>query len=74
MNPLKQSKEFFDRFIKYALQNEKELKIFKRILDYIEDIESFLFVIKLNTSHIFQKYEKLKTDPIKMTGSLKLLK
>ena len=74
MNPLKQSKEFFNRFIKYALQNEKELKIFKRILDYIEDIESFLFVINLNTSHIFQKYEKLKTDPIKMTGSLKLVK
>ena len=74
MNPLKQSKEFFDRFIKYILKKEMELKIFKRILNYIEDIESFLFAINLNINQIFQNYEKLKTDPIKMTGSLKLVK
>lgn len=58
MNPLKQNKEFFNRFIQYALKNDKELKIFKRILNYIEDIESFLFAINSNIVLIFKKYEK----------------
>ena len=74
MNPLKQSKEFFNGFIQYALKNDKELKIFKRILNYIEDIESFLYGINSNIVQIFQNYEKLKEDPIKMTSSLKLVK
>ena len=45
MNPLRQSKEFFNRFIKYALNKDKEVEIFKRILNYIENIESYLFAI-----------------------------
>ena len=60
MNPLKQNKDYFNRLIQYALKNDKELKIFKRILNYIEDIESFLFAINSNIFLIFQKYEKLK--------------
>jgi hypothetical protein len=74
MNPLKQNKNFFNKFIQYALKNDKELKIFKLILNNIEDIESFLFAINSNIVLIFQKYEKLKEDPIKMTASLKLVK
>ena len=74
MNPLKQKKEFYDNFVKYALKNEKKIKVFKRILDYVEDIETFLFIINSNIEHIFKIYEKLKTDPIKMTSSLKLVK
>jgi hypothetical protein len=73
-NPLKQKKEFYDNFIKYALKKEKELKIFKRILNYVEDIETFLFIINSNIEQIFKKYDKLKIDPIKMTANLKLVK
>ena len=73
-NPLKQRKEFYDKFIKYALKTEKDLKIFRRILDYVEDIETFLFIINSNIEQIFKKYEKLKIDPIKMTANLKLVK
>jgi hypothetical protein len=74
MNPLRQSKEFFNRFIKYALNKDKEVEIFKRILNYIENIESYLFAINSNKEQIFQKYENLKEDPLKMESSLKLVK
>ena len=74
MNPLKQNQKFYNGFVQYALKKEKDLKIFKRILNYIEDIETFLFVINANIEKIFQIYDKLKTDPIKMTANLKLVK
>ena len=74
MNPLKQNQKFYNEFVLYALKKEKDLKIFKRILNYIEDIETFLFVINSNMEKIFQRYDKLKTDSIKMTASLKLVK
>ena len=74
MNPLKQNQKFYNEFVLYALKTEKDLKIFKRILNYIEDIETFLFIINSNMEKIFQRYDKLKTDPIKMTASLKLVK
>ena len=74
MNPLRQSKEFFNRFIKYALNKDKEVEIFKRILNYVENIESYLFAINSNKEQIFQKYENLKEDPLKMKSSLKLVK
>ena len=74
MNPLRQSKEFFNRFIKYALNKDKEVEIFKRILNYIENIESYLFAINSNKEQIFQKYENLKEDPLKMKSSLKHVK
>lgn len=59
MYPLNQSQEFYNGFIKYTLENGKDLKIFKRVLNYIEDIETFLFVINENIDQIFKKYEKL---------------
>ena len=74
MNPLKQKKEFYDNFIKYALKKKKNLKIFRRILNYVEDIETFLFIINSNIENIFNNYDKLKTDSIRMTSSLKLVK
>ena len=74
MIPLKQNQKFYNEFVLYALKTEKDLKIFKRILNYIEDIETFLFVINSNMEKIFQRYDKLKTDSIKMTASLKLVK
>jgi len=40
----------------------------------VEDIETFLLVINSNIKEIFQRYEKLKENPIKMTESLKLVK
>jgi hypothetical protein len=43
-------------------------------LKYIEDIETFLFVINSNKKEILEKYEELKSDPIKMAASLKLVK
>ena len=74
MNPLKQNQAFYNKFVKYALEKDKDIKIFKRILNYIEDIETFLFVINSNMENIFKLYDKLKKDPIKMTASLKLVK
>ena len=56
-NSLNQDKNFYDRFIKYCLKNEKNSTIFKRILNYIDDIEIFLFVINENFETIIKNYE-----------------
>ena len=77
MNPLKQDKMFYDGFIKYALEKDEKgekLEVFYRILNYIEDIESYLFVINSNKEKIFEKYNELRSKPIKITSRLKLLK
>ena len=74
INPLNQDKEFYNDFIRYAIQKDKELKIFKRILNYIDDIEAFLYVINEKKEYIFKKYDELKLDPIKLTSELKLTK
>ena len=74
MNPLNQDKMFYNKFIKYALDKEKELNIFKIILNYIDDIEAFLYAINENKDDIFKKYDSLTQDPIKLTSGLKLKK
>ena len=56
-NSLNQDKNFYDRFIKYCLKKEKNSSIFKRILNYIDDIEIFLFVINENFETIIKNYE-----------------
>ena len=48
INPLKQSQNFFKGFIEYALKENKDIKIFERIMNYIEDFETYLFVINSN--------------------------
>ena len=74
MHPLNQSQKFYDGFIKYTLKKEKNLKIFKRVLNYVEDIETFLFIINENKEDIFNQYDKLKSEPIEIKVSLKLVK
>ena len=73
-NPLKQSQKFYNGFVQYALKKEMKLKYFKRILEYIEDIETFLFVINSNKREILENYEELRSDPIKISANLKLVK
>ena len=41
MIPLNQSQQFYNGFVRYALKKEKDLKKFKLILNYVEDIETF---------------------------------
>ena len=74
MYPLNQNQEFYNKFIKYILKKEMKLEIFKRALNYVEDIETFLYSINSNKEAIFNSYEDLKNNPIKMTASLKLKK
>ena len=74
MYPLNQSKKFYNNFRRYIIKKDKDLKIFKLVLN--EDIETYLFVINNNKEQLFtnQKYDKLKIDPIRMNASLKLVK
>ena len=74
INPLKQSQKFFKGFIGYALEENKGLKIFERIMNYIEDIETYLFVIDSNKKKIFGKYKELRKKPFEMGAGLKLFK
>jgi len=73
-NPLNQDKNFYDRFMKHVLEKYKDSAIFKRILDYIDDIEIFLFVINENIQTIFDKYIDLRNDPITLSDNLNLTK
>jgi hypothetical protein len=74
MNPLKQNKEFYNKFIKYALKKEKDSKTFENILEYVEDIEAYLFVINSNKEKIFKNYKEFKDNPIELSGNLELKK
>ena len=74
MNPLNQSQQFYDGFIKYVIKKEKKFEIFKRAMKYIQDMETYLFVINENKNQIFDKYEELKIKPIELGPTLKLIK
>ena len=72
--PLNQDQNFFDNFIKYVLKKDYKYLIFKRAMKYIEDIETYIFVINQNKNDIFEKYKELKTKPIELGSNLKLVK
>ena len=77
MNPLNQNQKFFDDFIKHALKKDNKdnkYQIFKRVMKYIEDIETYLFVINENKNEIFENCKELKTKPIELGPNLKLYK
>lgn len=75
MNPLKQSKDFYNKFMKYILvKDNKDIKLFNIILNYIKDIEIYLFVINSNKEQIFKKYEELMNEPIRIPERLDLIK
>ena len=72
--PLNQEKEFYNNFIGYAIKKEKKLNILERILNYIDDIETFIYVINENKINIFKKYDDIKNRPIKLSSNLKVIK
>ena len=74
-DPLNQDAEFYNKFIKYAIKTKKEFKILVIILDYIEDIEAFLYVLNENKDDIVSNYiDDVKTKPMTLVGNLKLIK
>ena len=73
-NPLNQDSKFYNNFIIYAINNGKDLEIFERILNYIDDIETFLYVLNENKIDIFKKYNDLRNEPIELAFNLKLIK
>ena len=72
--PLNQDTEFYNNFIKYSIKKGKDFEIFNRILDYIDDIETFLYVINENKIEIFKKYDDLSQKPIVLSSNLKIIK
>ena len=73
-NPLNQSLEFYNNFVEYTINNKKSYDVFERALNYINDIETFLYVINKNKNAIFEKYDKLMSKPIILSSNLKLIK
>ena len=71
-NPLNQNSEFYNNFIVYAINKQKKFETFEKILNYIDDIETFLYVINENKVEIFKKYYNLNNKPIKIDFNLKL--
>jgi len=73
--PLNQDFEFYNNFIRYAIKKQKELNIIERITKYIDDIETFIYVINKNKAGIVKKYyDELKKKPIILSSNLKLIK
>ena len=72
--PLNQDTEFYNNFVIYAINNGKDYDVFDIVLNYIDQIETFLYVINQNKVEIFKKYDDLKNDPIVLASNLKLIK
>jgi len=60
--------------MKYAIKRQKELNILERTTKYIDDIETFIYVINENKADIVKKYNKLKSKPFILSSNLKLIK
>ena len=73
--PLNQEPDFYNNFLDYAINKGKNYENFDIILDYIEDIETFLFVINNNKNKIYKKYDdNIRKKPIILSSNLKLIK
>ena len=71
--PINQNIEFFNKFIIFTIDN-KEFPIFEKGLNYIKDIESFLYIIEKNCEAIFKKYNAQKIEKIIKLDDLKFKK
>ena len=72
--PLNQDKEFYNNFIIYEIKKEKKSNIIERILHYIDNIETFIYVINENKLDILKKYDDFINKPIALSSNLKLIK
>ena len=75
--PIKLDKKFFNIFIKYIVKNKK-FPMFEIGLNYIKDIETFVYSMSENIKEIFGNYyknnkEKLKCI-IKIAENIKIIK
>ena len=70
---LKQNIEFYNNFVIYAINIVKDFTTFEKILNYIDNIEAFLYVINENKIEIYKTYEDLKNKPIQISSDLKLI-
>ena len=71
INNLTHDLKFYNDFFGYIIRNKDE-KIFLKILDYIKDIETFLYIIKQYKDQISKIFPNL--IPIKIKNDLKLIK
>ena len=72
--PLNQDLEFYNNFISYAIKKQKKLNLLNRILNYIDDIETFLYVINENKAELVKNYNEFKNNPIELSSNLNLIK
>ena len=56
-NPINESFEFFNKFIKYAITN-KEFSVFQNGLSYIKDLDTFVSIIEGNKEDFNERYIK----------------
>ena len=73
-NPLNQDLNFYNEFVKYVIKTKKESKLLERALNYIDDIETFIYVIDSNKIDIIKNYDEFRNKPIKLSSNLKLIK
>ena len=73
-NSLNQNSEFYNNFLSYAINQKKKSNIIERIINYTEDIETFLYIINENKANIIKIYDNFKKIPITLSSNLKLKK
>ena len=73
-NHLYQDNEFYNNFEKYIINKGKQFEVLNRILNFINNIKTFLYVINENKVDIFKKFEYSKKSSIELPSNLKLIK
>ena len=70
LKPIYQDLEFYQNFIKYIIEN-KDIKIFRKSLNYLKDIETFVSVINCQKEKILEYFKDI--EPITIKSELKLI-
>ena len=73
-NPLNQDLNFYNEFVKYLIRKKKKSDSIEIALNYIDDIETFIYVINSNKVDIIKNYDEFRNRPIRLSSNLKLIK
>ena len=71
---LNQDMNFYNDFIRYLIKEKKEANLLEIALNYIDDIETFIYVINSNKTDIIKNYDEFRNKPIRLSSNLKLIK
>ena len=73
-NSLNQNRDFYNNFLSYAINQKKKSNILERIINFVDDIETFIYIINENKTKIIKNYDDFRNTPITLSSNLKLIR